>query len=253
LAEEASSLFNRHTAYLANVLAFDFHLARFHAQASPAARGAQRVSAIAAEKNADVQLVLLALKILKKSADAAETVVAIDDQLLLPGIQFVPGHVQGNSGLAREALEFGEQRPVLWLGPGLDRAFIQGFALVGDDEVEIDIDGVAEALATWAGAIRVVELKTGAARLFVAAAVILALEALGKTQALGSLAIAITIPKRGFENHFAGFAIADLDRIDDARALVGGDDEAIDQTKHGFEKLTSSSDSGVENSKTCPF
>ena len=104
-----------------------------------------------------MQLVLLALQILKEATDAAESAVAIDNQLLLVGVESMPGNVQRNFGLAREALEFGEQRPVLGLSPGLDRAFIQSLAFVGDDQVEIDVDGVAESLATRAGAIRIVE------------------------------------------------------------------------------------------------
>jgi len=59
--------------------------------------------------------------------------------------------------LAREALELGEQRPVLWFCPRLDSAFVEGLAFVGDDEAEIEIDGVAEALAARAGPIRIVE------------------------------------------------------------------------------------------------
>src|SRR6266853_2209983 len=107
---------------------------------------------------------------LEEAADAAETTVTIDDQLLLLGIEFVPGNVQRNPRLAREAFEFGEQRPVFWLSPRLDRTFIQGLALVGDDEVEIEIDGVAETLATRAGAVRIVEGKQARLRFFVATA-----------------------------------------------------------------------------------
>jgi len=155
--EKAGCLFDSHTAHLADALAIDLYLPRFRAQASPPASGAQRVSAIAAEKHADVQLVLLALEILKKSADAAEAAVAIDNQFLLLGVQFMPRHLQRNFGLAREALEIGEQGPVLGFRPGLDGAFVQGLALVGDDKAEIEIDRVTEALAARAGAIGIVE------------------------------------------------------------------------------------------------
>ena len=63
LSEEACRLFDRHAADLANILAIDLYLPRFHAQAGAVASGAQRVSAIAAEKDADVQLVFLALQV----------------------------------------------------------------------------------------------------------------------------------------------------------------------------------------------
>src|SRR5208283_203339 len=74
-------------------------------------------------------------------------------------------------------------------------------------------------------------------------AVVLALEALGKAQPLRSFAFAAAIPTptltptRGFENDFACFAITNLDGIDNAGALVGGDDEAIHQSKHRFGKV----------------
>src|ERR1017187_4860570 len=155
--EEAGRVFHRHAAHLADVLAIDFHLASFRAQAGSATRRAKRVAAIAAEKHADVQLVLLALQMLEEAADAAETAGTIDNHLLLLGVQFIPGHVQRNFRLPREALKLGEQRPVFWLRPGLNRTFIQGLAFVRDDEVKIDVDGVAEALATRAGPIRIVE------------------------------------------------------------------------------------------------
>src|ERR1700704_1915051 len=98
---------------------------------------------------------------LEEATDAPETAVTIavtiDNKLLLLSVELVPRHVQRNPRLAREALELGEQRPIFWLSPGFDRTFIQSLASVGDDEVEIEIDGIAEALATWAGAIRIVE------------------------------------------------------------------------------------------------
>ncbi len=143
---------------------------------------------------------------------------------MLLGIEFVPGDVQRNFCLAGEALEFGEQWAILRFRPGLDRALVQSFTFVGNNEVEIEIDGVAETLAARAGAVRIVEGKQARLGLFVAAAVVLAFEALGKTQTLGWFAVA----RHGVENNFAGLAIADLDGIDDAGALIGGDDEAID-------------------------
>src|SRR5580658_2656083 len=157
LTEEARGLFDRHTAHLADILAIDFDLARFRPQPSPRTSRAQRVPAIAAEKHADVQLVLLALKMLKESAHAAKPASPINDEPLLLGVQFIPGHVQRNFSRASEALELGEQRPILRFGPGLDRAFIQSLAFVWDDQVEIEIDRVAEALATWTGAIRIIK------------------------------------------------------------------------------------------------
>src|SRR5260370_385583 len=122
-----------------------------------AASGAKRVTTIAAEEHAHVQFVLLALEMLEEATHAAEIAVTIDNKLLLLGVEFIPGHVQRNPCLPREALQFGEQRPVLWLRPRLDRTFVQRLALIADDEVEIEIDGIAETLAARTGAIRIVE------------------------------------------------------------------------------------------------
>jgi hypothetical protein len=55
------------------------------------------------------------------------------------------------------------------------------------------------------------------------------------TRSAGKNAIAEEFRHR-HPHDFARFAISNLDRIDDARALAGGDDETIHQTKHGFGK-----------------
>ncbi len=53
------------------------------------------------------------------------------------------------------------------------------------------------------------------------------------------MAIAIPIPsaRRGFKNNLARFPIANLDGIDDARALLGGDNQPIHQPKDRFGKV----------------
>ena len=142
----------------------------------------------------------------------------------------MPRNIGRDPRLPRKALQFGKQRPVLGFCPRLDRTFIQSFFFVGDDEIEIEIDGVAEALATRTRAIRIVKRKQPRLGLFVAAAVVLALEALRKTQPLRRSLISIA--NRGFENHFARLAISDLDRVDNARALVRRDDQTVHQPKH---------------------
>ena len=83
-------------------------------------------------------------------------------------------------------------------------------------------------------------------------AAVLAGEVLAEAQALAEAPAA-----GGFEDDFAGFAIADFDGIDHALAQVGtgllaGMTRRSTRTKTGFEKSISSSDSGVENSKVRP-
>src|ERR1700735_5204803 len=129
-----------------------------------------------------MQLVLLAFEMLKKAMHPAKgtaTVgVAINDQLLLFGVEFVPGHVRRYPGLAREALQFGKQRPVLWLSPGLNGALIQSLSFIRNNKVEIEIDGVAEALAAGACSVRIIERKQTRLRFLVAGSVDLAFEAM---------------------------------------------------------------------------
>src|SRR5271155_2558970 len=96
---------------------------------------------------------------LKKSAHATKTALAIGDHRPLLGLQFVPSHVQRNASLARETLEFGEKRTILWLRPRLDGAFVQGLALIGDHEVEVEIDRVPETLTARTSSIRIVKRK----------------------------------------------------------------------------------------------
>ena len=128
-------------------------------------------------------------------------------------------------GLLGEALQLGEQRTIFGLGPGIDGALVQGLRFVGNHQVEIEVDGVAEALAARTGAVRIVEGEQARLGLLVAQVAVLAFEALGKTQPLRRLVVA----RGGLENDFAGFAIADLDGVHDAGAGVGSNHQAVDQ------------------------
>src|SRR5579859_763585 len=177
---------------------------------------------------------------LKEAAYAVKSARPFDNQLLLLGVQLKPGRVQRNLCRPCEALEFSEQRPVLRLGPGLDRAFVQRLALVRDHQVEVNIDRVAKALAARARPIRIVEREQARLGFVVAAAIVFALEALGKAQALGSLA-AVDIPiltaGRDFKDNLARFPIADLDRIDNAGTLGSGDDQTVDEAEYRFGEI----------------
>src|SRR5262249_38422045 len=137
---------------------------------------------------------------IEESADAREFAVAIDDDLLLIGIQVTPGYVEGNFRLLGVALEFREQRAVLRLGPGLNGPFVQGLRLVGNDKVEIEIDGISETLAAWACAVRIVEREKAWLRFLVAKAVALALKALGVAE---MVPLFFAFLRRSFENYFS--------------------------------------------------
>ena len=143
------------------------------------------------------------------------------------------GTSSGNAGRARVAAHLRCQRLVLGLGPRLDRAFGQRQRLVRNHQVQIEIDGVAEALAARARAERIVEREQPRLRLFVADVALLALEALREAELLCSFAFA----RRSLEQHFARFAITLLHRIDDAQARVRRNRDAIDQHQHRFGEI----------------
>ncbi len=71
--------------------------------------------------------------------------------------EIVPGNVEGDVGCFGGALHLAVVRAVFGGGPGGDGAFVKGLGFVGDDEVGVEVDGVAEALAARAGAVGVVE------------------------------------------------------------------------------------------------
>ena len=182
-----------------------------------------------------MKLVLLALQKLEEAADAGEAGVAGDDQGLHFGVEFLPGHVEWNSRLLCEAFEFGEQGAIFRFGPGFDGAFVQRFRLVGDNEVEIEIDGVAEPLTAWAGAVGIIEREQARLGFVVSTAVVFAFEALGEAKALELFIFVVA--GSGFEDDFSCFAVADFYGVDDSRAGVGGNGDAIDEGEYGLGEI----------------
>ena len=78
---------------------------------------------------------------------------------MLVGRQILPGNVEWDAEGLGVFLEVGEPAAVFWAVPGIDRSVIQGQCFVGDDEVQVEVDGVAEALAAGAGAKGIVEAE----------------------------------------------------------------------------------------------
>ena len=91
--------------------------------------------------------------------------------------------VGGDGGGLGEADHFAVEGAVLGGGPRGDGALLEGAAAVGDDEVGIEVDGVAEALAAGAGAVGIVEGEEARLGLAVGAVAGGALECGGKPQA----------------------------------------------------------------------
>src|SRR5262249_46585945 len=128
------------------------------------------------------------------------------------------------SSLARELLHVSSKHPIFWLGPGLDGAFVQRLRFVGDDEVEIEINGVAKSLAARTCAIGIVEREQTRFRFLITQVAGFAFEALRKAQTRRLL-----FTRGGLENDLSRFTIGALDGVHDARASVGGDGNTIYQ------------------------
>ena len=186
LVEEVVRLLNRHPADVGDGLAVDAGVRSFGTQPSSPALGAEGVTAVAAEKDPHVQLVLLALEILEESPDAREVVVAFDHPTLLLGGQPVVRRIQGHAGRARQPFHLVREVAVARLGPGLDRTFSQRLAFIGDHQVKIKVDRVAESLAARAGPVWIVEGEQVRLGLGIRNLAPLALETLVEHEPLGT-------------------------------------------------------------------
>ncbi len=161
--------------------------------------------------------------------------IAFEEQAALVGGEMTPGDVGGNALGARKFLGVLKQDAVTRLGPRLDGAVVQRLAGIGDDEVEVEVDGVAESLAARARAVGIVEGEQARLGLLVNDAVVFAFEAIVEDQALGGISRGVG---HEFENSFAiPFAIADLDGIDQAGSRFRIDREAIDDHPDGLREI----------------
>ena len=68
----------------------------------------------------------------------------LDEALLVIG-EVEPGLVGGDVFCLGEAHEIAVHGTVFAAGPGCDGVAVEGFRAVGDDEVGVEVDGVAEA------------------------------------------------------------------------------------------------------------
>ena len=213
--EELRGLGDIEAHHLGQVAAAYAHVQRLFAQAGALALRAQRVAAVTAEEDAHVQLVFLGFQVSEEAADE------IVHQLALFAGQVGEGRAKAHlaaGGLA----EIAEPRAEFRLRPGVDRAIIERKRFVGNHPVQVEIDGVAEALAARAGADRRVEAEQNGLRDCEFHAARLALELLVEAQRPG---------RRGgaFEDYFTSLAITDFDRIDQALMQAGADRDAIHQ------------------------
>ena len=132
-----------------------------------------------------MQFVLFAFQVVKESAHAEEFLIAIENSPLLLWFKMRPGNIKRNSRLPGEALHLGGDRPMSGLGPGLDRSLVQSLCLIWNHQIQIEINRVAEALASRARAERVIKREQARLWLRVTNATGLALESLREPQLLG--------------------------------------------------------------------
>src|SRR5262249_8349938 len=182
--EELRGLLDRERRHLVDRLTGHPDVARLLPQTRTSALGTGQVSPIPAQENADVNLVLLSLEPPEEPADPGvadfRIRAAADDEFLLGLRQLRPGHVDPHVALARGLLQLRELGAVMRLAPRLDRALLNRLGRVRHDEVDVELDDVAEAVATGTRAERVVEREQPRLRVFVRDAARPALETLGE-------------------------------------------------------------------------
>src|SRR5258708_33796176 len=99
----------------------------------------------------------------------------------------------------------------------------------------MEVDGVAEALATRARTVGIVKGKKPGLRFLVESSVLLSFEAFVERKPLGRIPSAV---RDKFENGFAlPFAVTNFDGVDEPRARLWIDRETIDQDVDGFRKI----------------
>ncbi len=205
-----------------HIAAADADIERFLAQAGSAAIGTFAIAPVAAEEDADLDLILFLFHF-------GEKLVAeeVDEEGA-----FVLGEV-GDGDFAADGLAVAADEarlPVVigGLGPGGDGAGEDRKRGVGDDEIEVVVDDVAEALAAGAGAEGGVEREERRFGGLIGDPAGFAGEGLRE-------AVAFRFGDAGLlEDDFAAFAIADFDGIDDAGADVGGNGEAVGENGEGL-------------------
>ena len=169
--------------------------------------------------------VLLALEPLEEPAHAFVGPIALDDELALLVGQVTPGHVHPHIAGTGGALQFGQGRLVVRLGPGLDGPASHRLPRVGNHEVHVDFDDIAEAVAVGAGPEGVVEREEPGLRVLVGDVAGAALEPFGILDAGISARLPVGIEYPGDS---AALPIRHLDRVGEAGAGVGVDANPID-------------------------
>ena len=165
-----------------------------------------------------MQLVFFPFQPGEKSFDALVVVlgIAFENQAPLFSSELAPRHVRGNCAAARPFFCVLEEHAVTRFRPWFDRAVIKRLARIGNDQIQIEIDGISEALTTRTRAVRIVERKESRLGFLVESAVVLAFESLVERKTLGRIPRSV---RDEFEDGFAlPFAVTNFDGVHQPRA-----------------------------------
>ncbi len=168
-----------------------------------------------------MQLVFLLLQFGEKAAQPGETLVAEPDEVALSLAQIAPRSLKSDRPTRLPKLR--EPGPVLRAAPGLDRASVERAHLFRNHQVDIVVDGVAEALAARTGSERTVEAEQARLGLVELHAASLAGELLAEAQTRRRV---LASP---LEDDLTGLAITDFHGIDDPLPLIRPDRDTIRQ------------------------
>ena len=131
----------------------------FATQPATLALRTKRVPSVSAEENAHVQLVLLPLQIFEKATNSLKILVALDQPSPRLRSQPIVRNIQRNTLGPCRPLHLVVKHSVPRLGPGLHCPLSKTFVLVRNNQVQVEINGVAKSLAAGAGAVRIIEGK----------------------------------------------------------------------------------------------
>src|SRR5688572_16361887 len=218
--EEFAALANGHAANIGDVLAGNVDIAGLLAQPASAAIRTNRVSTIPAEEDPHVQLVLLGLEVIEEIADC------VDREFQVLRIQFADGLIQRNARRFRGFFEIVEVDPIPGLRLWLDRALVERERAVGQQQVEIEIDRVAEPLTAGTCAKRIIEGEQPRLRILIADTARLALKGFAET---------VPLSTRNLQQYLStALAKANFDGIDEALTDIGRHLETIHKHERGL-------------------
>src|ERR1035437_5383017 len=214
---------------LADALAIDADAACLGTEALAAAVGALGIAAIFAEHDADVELVFFALHLREEAEEADECAFAAENDFADGFRQVAPGDVERHAQFGSLLAKLREPGLVLGAVPGVDGATVEGERLVGNDQVQVEVHGVAEALAAGTRAEGIVEAEQ--ARLRLAAGAMAAFAFVGGGEAVAR-ARSFLVRREFLEGDLARLAIGNLRGIDDTGAIILTHDNPVQKDKH---------------------